>query len=561
MNAYDPKNMTFLTNCEDKEPAGGGKEMSTSSPAATMEDISSPPPSGCQSRPQTAQVEWNDESRNPHNWPAARKYTVTILLSAFSFNTLMSSTMVAPALSQIRKDLNIPTDAETQLVLSIYVLAYAVGYFLWAPLSEVYGRKPILQAANVWFCVWNLVCGFSKNEATITVARFFSGCGAASSLALGTGTMGEIWRPAQRGRSLAVLSTFTLLGPCIGPIFGGVIAQRSLGSWRWSFWSTSMFNALLQLISFRFLHESHAPTILRLRGESGDQLGKRSKPGKASCTTVEVLTLALKRPLYLVATQPASQGLVIYTGLSFGCLYVVLTVIPLAFTEIYGQSLAIASLNYISFAVGTTVAAQTCAPTIDCLYQRKARQYVDQVAMGADVDEALRAKSLNHKAPPELRLYPFIPTILLMVGGLLLFGWSLHYGKHWIVPDIGIALFGAGSQAMTQCTNAYVIDIFSEIKSPSPTENHANRQTTLSINWSASAMASIWATKSLGGFAFPLFAVDLIRQLGWGWTGTLLAMLNLSVGLPVAVLLLVHGQKLREMGRKRIEARMEESKM
>lgn len=549
------------TNCENKELVIVGNEISTSYTTATMENTSPSPPSDCQPRPQAVRVEWHDDSRNPHNWPVARKYTVTTLLSAFSFNTLMSSTMVAPALSQIRKDLNIPTDAETQLVLSIYVLAYAVGYFLWAPLSEVYGRKPVLQAANIWFCVWNLACGFSTNEATITVGRFFSGCGAASSLALGTGTMGEIWRPAQRGRSLAILSIITMLGPCIGPILGGVIAEQSLASWRWTFWSTSILNALLQLIASRFLHESHAATILRTRAKSRDQLEKRSRAGPALCTTFGLLTLALKRPLYLIATQPASQGLVIYTGLSFGCLYVVLTVIPLAFTEVYKQSLAIASLHYVSFAVGTTIGAQTCAPMIDYIYQRKARQRAERMASGVDADEALRAKSLNHEALPEWRLYPLIPAILLIVCGLSVLGWSLHFQKHWIVPDIGIALFGAGSQAMTQCTNAYVIDIFSEIKSPTPAENHANRNSAPSINWSASAMASIWTTKSLGGFAFPLFAVDLIRRLGWGWTGTLLAMLNFTVGLPVAVLLLVHGQKLRETGHKRIETRMKESKL
>lgn len=533
----------------------------TVTPIATMKSKSPPPKNGHEHSTQAARLKWHDDPTNPHNWPTARKYTVTILLSALTFNTLMSSTMVAPALVQIRRDLSIPTDAETQLVLSIYVLAYAVGHFLWAPLSEVYGRKPILQAANSWFCVWNLVCGFSRNEATITIGRFFSGAGAASSLALGTGTMGEIWRPAQRGRSLAVLSTVTLLGPCIGPIIGGVIAQQSLGSWRWAFWSTSIFNASLQLICFRLLHESHAPTIMHRLNRTRGQAKEQDEHISAPRATIQVLVSAFKRPLYLVLTQPASQGLIGYTGVSFGCLYIVLTTIPIAFTQIYQQSLAVASLNYISFAVGTTLGAQTCAPTIDYLYRLKARQYGDGAAHGADADEALQAKSLDDKAHPELRLYPLIPTILLMICGLLLFGWSLHFRKHWIVPDIGIAIFGAGNQAMTQCTNAYVIDIFSEVKLASGVGSNSARRSLVAMNWSASAMASIWATKSLGGFAFPLFAVGLIRNLGWGWTGTLLAILNLTVGLPVAILLLAHGKKLRDLGRKRLERRMEKDRM
>ena len=550
-----------LASREDQKTAVSNMKLRTASPTANMKDRLPQQSTGQDSCTQVVLVKWHDDPSNPHNWPAARKYTVTVLLSAFTFNTLMSSTMVAPALSQIRKDLNITTDTETQLVLSIYVLAYAVGYFLWAPLSEVYGRQLILQAANMWFCIWNLVCGFSKNEATITIGRLFSGAGAAASLALGTGTMGEIWRPVQRGRSLAILSTITLLGPCIGPILGGAISERSPDSWRWVFWSTSIFNALLQLISFRFLFESHAPTILRRQARV---LGKAEKQNHASPTprtTIKVLAAAFKRPVYLLFTQPASQGLVVYTGLSFGCLYTVLSVIPIAFTEVYQQSLTVASLNYISFAIGTTIGAQTCAPTIDYLYRRKIRQHKENLDTAADADGTLEANILRLKAPAELRLYPFTPAILLMVCGLLVFGWCLNLGKHWILPNTGIAIFGAGTQAMTQCTNAYVIDIYCDIEPPPSIENNASRRSLVSINWSASAMASIWATKSLGGFAFPLFAVDLVRQLGWGWMGTLLAMLNLAVGLPVAILLLVYGRKLREVGRKRIESQLEDNRM
>lgn len=127
---------------------------------------------------------WAEDPVNPRNWPAAEKYIVTVLLSAFCFSTLMSSTIIAPALPLIRKDLNISTDSKTQLVLSIYVLAYAVGYLFWAPLSEVYGRKRILLIASLWFCIWNLICGFAENEATMTVGRLLSGAGAAVALAV-----------------------------------------------------------------------------------------------------------------------------------------------------------------------------------------------------------------------------------------------------------------------------------------------------------------------------------------------------------------------------------------
>lgn len=562
-----------LTNVE---PSSNNDDLA---PAATVPVDETPSVDNSNTPP----LAWKDDPSNPHNWPAARKYVNTILLSALVFNTLMSSTMVAPALSQIRRDLNIASNTQTQLVLSIFVLSYAFGYFVWAPLSEVYGRKPVLQIANLWFLIWNLVCGFARNEATITIGRLFSGAGAAACLALGSGSMGEVWRPAQRGRSLAVLSVVTNCGPVVGPVIGGIIAQQSLSSWRWAFWSTSIFNGLLQLISLRFLHESHQATILRHRHLQADN-DKSTKEHR----TIQALIIAFKRPFYLLLTYPASQGLAVYTCFAFGAMYILLSVIPIAFTTIYGQSILIASLNYLAFGIGTTFGAQVCAPVIDSLYRRRLKALTAQATSQQEADEALR-RSDSNTIPPEIRLYPFVPTLMLSSGGMLVFGWTLQAHSHWIGPCFGIFMFASGNQAMTQCTNAYNIDIFSEVKMPAKNSRaesvsaQRSDQTSIdektgtnvvstldrgshvapivSVNWSASAMASIWAAKSLGGFTFPLFAVDMIDHLGWGWSGTLLALVNLTLGVPVAVMLLVWGARLRGIGEERIQRRMRAGRM
>lgn len=513
---------------------------------------------------------WTEDKDNPHNWPPARKYTVTILLSALSFNTLMSSTMVAPGLGRISDDLGISDDSRTQLVLSIYVLAYAAGYFFWAPLSEVYGRKRILEIANIWFFIWNLVCGFAQNEATITVARLFSGAGAAASMAvslqkahariytdnheLGTGSMGEIWQPRQRGRSLAILSTITLLGPCIGPILGGVIAEHSVSSWRWAFWSTSIFNLVLQLLCFRLLHESHAQTILRCRDKCKPDQSNLSQIHQSFSTSLGVLTSAFRRPFFLLFTQPASQGLIIYSGLQFGTLYIFLSTLTQPFTDTYDQSLMVASLNYISFGIGQTLGAQVCAPITDALYRRRANRVTHEDEADFNKEKAVNMLADTDKSP-ELRIYPMIPALFLASSGLLLFGWSIHFKMHWIVPDIGMVLFSAGGSACVQCINAYMIDTFSNIqRCTQVTATPESIGTQPNINWSASAMASLWAIKSLGGFAFPLFSIKMFNTLGWGWSGSLLALLNIAVGLPVTIVLVKYGSRLRTTGRRRIEA-------
>lgn len=88
--------------------------------------------------------------------------------------------MIAPALSLISKDLHISNDAETQLSLSAYVLAFGLGPLIFAPLSEIYGRKRIIQISNLWYMIWNMVCGFATNEGVLVVGRLFSGAGASA---------------------------------------------------------------------------------------------------------------------------------------------------------------------------------------------------------------------------------------------------------------------------------------------------------------------------------------------------------------------------------------------
>lgn len=94
--------------------------------------------------------------------------------------------MVAPLLPQITTDLHIPNQAQSQLTLSIYVLAYAFGPLIFAPLSECYGRRQVLLIASLWFLAWNLVGGGANTKWLLFTARLCSGIGASSAFAVRT---------------------------------------------------------------------------------------------------------------------------------------------------------------------------------------------------------------------------------------------------------------------------------------------------------------------------------------------------------------------------------------
>ena len=84
-------------------------------------------------------VTWANGSdpANPKNWSRGAKWTVTLLVSLYSFITLVDMTMVWPGLATINRELGGRTDqgAASQAVLSISVLAYAFGPILIGPFS------------------------------------------------------------------------------------------------------------------------------------------------------------------------------------------------------------------------------------------------------------------------------------------------------------------------------------------------------------------------------------------------------------------------------------------
>jgi MFS family permease len=92
--------------------------------------------------------------------------------------------MVAPALPVLDAEFHITNSAESQIMLSIFVLAYAIGPLFLGPLSEVYGRSLVIQGANLFYVVFNTACGGAKTRVQMTVFRFLAGIGGSAPLSV-----------------------------------------------------------------------------------------------------------------------------------------------------------------------------------------------------------------------------------------------------------------------------------------------------------------------------------------------------------------------------------------
>ena len=235
-----------------------------------------------------------------------------MILGAFSFIGTLSSSMIGPALPQVADKLRITNTIEIEICLSIFVLAWAVGPFFLGPASETYGRLRVLQISNCFFLVWNIGCAAAHNKAELIVFRFLAGLGSSAQLAAGGGMLSDVWALEERGKAIAIYAFSIALGPTVGPVFGGWVAEKS--TWRWVFWSTTVADAVVQVVAFFGLPETHAPTILhsrakRLRKETGDS-GYHTEFGDKRY--VDLFKIGLIRPFKMIATQPIIQALALF---------------------------------------------------------------------------------------------------------------------------------------------------------------------------------------------------------------------------------------------------------
>lgn len=192
------------------------------------------------------------------------------------------------------------------IVTGIFVLGFVVGPLIWAPSSEVFGRRYMFIFTYVPFTAFNAaVCG-ANNINTLLVMRFFAGTFGASTMTNSGGTIADLFNAQQRGLAMGVFAVMPMVGPAIGPLAGGFLSMNA--SWKWVAAVIALFAAVLTSISSLLLPETYAPVLLRRRAKRLSKVtGKvyRAQQDVAKPFDTKTLFLSqLKVPYILLFTEP-----------------------------------------------------------------------------------------------------------------------------------------------------------------------------------------------------------------------------------------------------------------
>lgn len=259
------------------------------------------------SRPPDFEVAFDADARDPSNpreWSPWYQGWVIFAVSYSTWVVVLYSTSYTATLPGLMAEFGVGEPTVATLGVTTYLLGLACGSLVVAPMSELFGRRPVYLVCLAVSALLVLPCALATSLAEIIVVRFFGAVFGAVMICNGAGTIADISTEENRARFMSWWSIAPLNGPVTGPLIGGYVAQY-LG-WRWDNWIVLILTGAAVLI-MATVRETYVPAILkhkaaRRRREEGDERYWCQYDSRKS--TAALMRVNLSRPFVLSFTEP-----------------------------------------------------------------------------------------------------------------------------------------------------------------------------------------------------------------------------------------------------------------
>lgn len=451
-----------------------------------------------------------DDPYRPTNWSLKKRSMTTVLYGMTAMTATFSSSVYSPAIGQIASEFAVAPIVAT-LGIALFLFGFGLGPLIWAPLSEMYGRKYVVLAPVFVAAMFAFGAGAAKDIQTVMICRFFQGWFGSAPVTNTGGVLGDIWTADKRGVALILYALAVVGGPTIGPIVGGAIVLKLPETgWRWTQYVTGIFMLAVMVIDAIVLDESYPPVLLtakarRLRFSSGNW-ALHAKVEEWDVSFKELANKYLLRPFQLLMT-PICFLVALYASFCYGILYASLGAFPYVFQTLRGWNSLVGALPFLALLIGILIGA--------------AGNYFNQKFYIKKWTEN------DYRPVPEARLPPMMVGSVLFTAGLFLFAWTADPEIFWLVPCIGIVLEGIGFFTIFQAALNYLIDTFQR--------------------YAASAVAANTFLRSVFAGAFPLFITPMLSNIGVGWGVSIFGFVA-ALMIPIPYLFYIYGKRIRASG-------------
>ena len=156
-----------------------------------------------------------------------------------------------------------------QLILTLFLAGIAIGQLVYGPVSDRFGRRPVLIAGLALFLAGTVVCGLAWSLPMLIVGRVIEACGGCAGMVLGRAIVRDLFDRERSASAIATIMMAMSLAPSISPAIGAYLAQWV--GWRADFALLGALGAAVLVLTAARLEETHrnpAPSNLAAMGRS-----------------------------------------------------------------------------------------------------------------------------------------------------------------------------------------------------------------------------------------------------------------------------------------------------
>jgi len=271
--------------------------------------------------------------------PARATTGAIVLLTSMVMLGQMSISLYIPSLPSLAQALAAPAE-EVKLTMTVYLVAFAVSQLVWGPLSDRFGRRPVLFAGIAVYLAGTLACAAAQGIYWLIAARGLQAVGACVGTTISRAVTRDRYDRSEAARTMAFIGIAMAVGPAIAPVIGGQLQE--LFGWRSAFLGLALFGACVLAATWARLDESN-------RNPDRQAL----HPGRLLASFATLLSSRVYVGYALVAAG-AFSGLMAYT-----------TGIPFVFIDLFGVSPAlfgfVPSFTVVGYLSGSVVASRMAA--------------------------------------------------------------------------------------------------------------------------------------------------------------------------------------------------------
>ncbi|OHE94197.1 major facilitator superfamily transporter [Colletotrichum orchidophilum] len=442
------------------------------------------------------QLPWDDprESRNTKNWSFLMRLFHTAIPCFLAFEITFATSITVPATSQIMQEFSV-SRTKSILPLTLYTIGLAIGPLFIAPFSEVIGRKWVYAGSCTFLLAFLGGASATSTFSGLLACRFIAGTLGSAGIAVGAGTIADVWELGKGAGASLLYILGPFLGPTLGPLAGAYILHDRNNDWRWTQYVLLMVGAPIW-VGTMVMKETSKAWILRK--ESGEERITLARLGG-------IVRTAVMRPTKMLFTEIIVSSLAIYTAFAYAMIFSYFGSCSYVLQKYYGFNLREVGLSFLSIIIG----------------------YILATFVFAFLDAKFRLPAVRAgKGFPEQRLYAALVGSVALPVGLFWYAWEAHRGGHWAALVAAGIPFGLGAFCLFLSVITYMVDFYGQ-------------------KAAASALAANGILRYILGAVFPLFTLQIYEKLGVHWAGSVFAFLSLPL-IPIPWLLFKYGGQLRQ---------------